>query len=371
MTDQPALRVGVIGAGNIATLAHIPGLLHSGAADVAAICDRDIDRAEAAAERFGIRAVFGDYQQMLEMAPLDAVTVATPPLEHAPATVTALAAGLHVLCEKPLATNLSDAVRMVEVAEEAGLVLAMNMHFRVLRESVALKAAVDAGQFGQLSAVHIRYLRNDFFPPPGSWANVPDVSGGGALADMGSHLIDLALWLTGSSDATLVDADLRRTDRTTTGTATEPGALGEDFASIRMRTDAGATVSIECSWGYFGPDESRIQLIGSRGGADVAAVGSSSPALRFYSIAEDGHVSPARAPAPGHDAADLVSFAVATRGSSSRGPRTGANRRSRLWYRTMASFVAAARGEGPPIATGRDGLAVQRILEAAYGSRPS
>jgi predicted dehydrogenase len=71
------------------------------------------------------------------------------------------------------------------------------------------------------------------------------------------------------------------------------------------------------------------------------------------------------------DEADRVSFKVATRGSSSRGPRSGVNRRSRLWYRTMAGFVAAVQGqaEAAPIATGRDGLAVQRILEAAYRPR--
>lgn len=363
------IRVGVIGAGNIATLGHIPGLRRSGAARVVAICDREPERARAVAARFGIGAAYDDAVVMLDAVDLDAVTVATPPIAHAPAVLAALERGRHVLCEKPLATTVADAQRMVETAERAGLVLAMNLHFRVLRETLALKAAVDEGRLGRIRYVHIRYLRGDFFPAPASWVRDPGHSAGGALADMGSHIIDLAFWLAGARVATSVDAHLHETDLDGVGGAARPAAWSEDFASVRMRLDTGATATVECSWGYFGSDESRIQIIGERGGADVFPLrGRRSGTLRFFdqhdAVGEPGRQMESPA---GQDVRRL-SLAIATGAPSSSQPRPVRNRRTRLWYRSMASFVAAVRGDGPAVATGRDGLAVQRVLEAAYRS---
>lgn len=364
------LRLGVIGAGNIATLAHIPGLLRTRDADVVAICDPDVSRAAAAQERFGIEHAFDGYERMLEVVPLDAVTVATPPVTHSGAVLAALDRGLHVMCEKPLATTVADAERMVERADRAGLTLAMNFHFRVLTDGLALKSAIDAGRLGAIQYVHIRYLRNDFLPPPGSWARDRRISGGGSLMDMGSHLVDLALWLAGASGASSVDAHMHRTGPARDLPAPEPAASVEDFASLHMRLDTGASATVECSWAFFGPDERRIQVIGDQGGAEVTARRDGrSAGLAFYAPDPDGGVTRSLA-ASGRREAGSVSYAVATGAPSprkSRPPGTR-NRRGRLWHRTMASFVAAVRGKRDPVATGRDGLAVQRVLEAAYRS---
>ncbi len=368
MTSSDVLRVGVVGAGNIATLAHLPGLQRAPGARVVAICDRDIGRAEVAASRFGIEGVYDDHRQMLERSALDALTIATPPAEHTPLALAAIEQGLHVLCEKPLSTNVGDAEAMVQGADRAGVVLAMNLHFRVMRESLALKAAIDAGHLGSVRYIHIRYLRHGFFPPTGSWVKDPAISGGGALADMGSHLIDLAMWLTGSRQATKVASHLHSIERGHRDTAARGIEEGEDFASLRWLTDRGVVVTVECSWGYFGPDESRIQVIGAHGGADVFVKAGRSGSFRFYSLSDDGRVTEAPFPHGSLQDRGSASLAVMTRGSSARGPRTGPNPRSRLWFRTVASFVTAARGEGVPVASGRDGLVVQRIIEAAYAS---
>lgn len=368
---RPPLRVGVIGAGNIATLAHIPGLLKTGDAAVVAICDPDESRASAAAERFGIAAVFDGHDRMLRGTTLDAVTVATPPVSHAPAVLAALDAGLHVLCEKPLATSVVDAERIVERADDNGLVLAMNLHFRALRESLALKAAIDDGRLGAIHYVHIRYLRNDFVPAPGSWARVRGISGGGSFTDMGSHLIDLALWLAGADAATSVDAHMHGFSAATPDPGSAPTAQVEDFASVRLRLDTGASATVECSWGFFGADERRIQVIGERGGAEVVVRRDGrSGGLVFYSTDVEGAVAGSIGTRSKPGAASGVSYGVATGAASARRTRRPAtrNRRGRLWHPTVASFVAAIRGEGLPVATGRDGLAVQRILESAYRS---
>jgi predicted dehydrogenase len=361
---QP-LRVGLIGAGNIATLGHIPGLRRTGDARVVAVCDRDLARASAVAARFGIGAVYDDHRRMLREVPLDAVAVATPPSAHAPVVLAALRAGLHVLCEKPLATGLADAERMVAAADRAGVILAMNMQFRMLRETMALRSAVEQGYLGSVHYAHLRYLRHDFPPRPGSWTTVRRLSGGGALSDMGPHIIDLALWLSGARSALSVDAHMHPRDGDAPAVGRPAGEPPvEDFASLRMRLDTGATAVVECSWRYPGTDESRIQLVGDRGGADVSPRSGGRPMLvRFFSP-EGAHPVTA---APGHpapeDFAHLPGLALATGATWRPQPR-----RARLWHESMASFVAAIRGEAPPVATGRDGLAVQQVLDAAYRS---
>jgi predicted dehydrogenase len=361
---QP-LRIGLIGAGNIATLGHIPGLHRTGDARVVALCDRDLARASAVATRFRIGGVYDDPRRMLREVPLDAVTVATPPSAHAPAVLAALRAGLHVLCEKPLATGLADAERMVAAADRAGVILAMNMQFRMLRETMALRAAVEQGYLGSVHYAHIRYLRHDFPPRPGSWTTVRSLSGGGALSDMGPHVIDLALWLCGARSALSVDAHMHPR----AGEAAAVGRPGheppvEDLASLRLRLDTGATAVVECSWRYPGTDESRIQLIGDRGGADVSSrQGGRTMFLRFFSLEGAPTTTAGPGPPSSEDFAHLPGVALATGATWRPQPR-----RARLWQRSMASFVAAVRGQAPPVATGRDGLAVQQILQAAYRS---
>ncbi|CAN5807750.1 Gfo/Idh/MocA family oxidoreductase [soil metagenome] len=361
---QP-IRVGVIGAGNIATLGHIPGLRRTRDAEVVAICDQDLTRANDVAARLRIGAAYDDHRRMLGEVPLDAVTVATPPSGHAPVVLEALRVGVHVLCEKPLATNLSDAERMVEAADRAGVILAMNMQFRMLRETMALRSAVESGHLGRVHYAHIRYLRHDFPPRPGSWTTERRLSGGGALSDMGPHVIDLALWLCGASSARSVEAHMHPTaprGSDVGARASEP--LVEDFASLRLRLDTGATAVVECSWRFPGTDESRIQLVGDRGGGDVSVwAGGRTAPLRFFTQAQDDEPPASGGPQPPDASVRLPSLAFATGATWRPQPR-----RARLWYASMASFVAAIRGQAPPVATGRDGLAVQQVLDAAYRS---
>ncbi|HMP38855.1 MAG TPA: Gfo/Idh/MocA family oxidoreductase, partial [Roseiflexaceae bacterium] len=124
------LRIGVVGAGMITTRGHIPTFRQIPGVEIAAICDTNLERAQAAAAEFGIPAAYGDYREMIEKSRLDAISVGVPNAFHAPASIAGLEAGLHVMCEKPLATSLADGEKMVEAAKRAGRVLAINMSQR-------------------------------------------------------------------------------------------------------------------------------------------------------------------------------------------------------------------------------------------------
>ncbi len=113
-TAGRTLRVGIIGTGGIASGAHIPGYQRTPGVELYAACDVVEERAQAMAEKFSIPHVFTDYEQMLKLPELDVVSVCTPPFAHKDATIAALQAGKHVLCEKPMALNGREAQEMVD-----------------------------------------------------------------------------------------------------------------------------------------------------------------------------------------------------------------------------------------------------------------
>ena len=119
MTDK--VRVGVIGTSWYADLAHLPRIKSHSRAELAAVCGRNRERAEEMAGKYESPLVFTDYRDMIEKGHLDAVIVSTPDDLHYPMTMDALDAGLHVLCEKPMALNLAQAKEMYEKAESAGV----------------------------------------------------------------------------------------------------------------------------------------------------------------------------------------------------------------------------------------------------------
>lgn len=231
MLAKKTLRVGVIGVGGYACLVHIPALRQTGRAEVTAICRRDPARLAMAQEAFAIPRAFTDWQQMLDEAELDAVVVSTPHHLHAAPTIAALERGLHVLVEKPMALTSADSWAMVRAAEQAKRILMVSYSLRLEGRWQAVKQLIadrTIGQLRQINAAHcfyrrwfwqtaedpadIRPLLRALTPLPDefvldwgrTWHGKPDEMGGGAFADLGSHQIDLLLWLAGAPAAEVV-----------------------------------------------------------------------------------------------------------------------------------------------------------------------
>jgi predicted dehydrogenase len=235
------LRVGLIGAGNIAehhlrAFIEFPEIVH-----LAAVSDRVVARAERLAAASGHEPrVYSDTAELLRSDDLDAVDICMPHDAHAPIAVAAAEAGLHVLVEKPMATSLAGCFEMVAAAERAGVTLMVAQNQRYLPTYRAAKAVLDSGELGPILALRTDSIQNwHGFLPDDHWQYDAVRAGGGVLINVAVHRIDLLRYLVGDVRA-VVAAECRTTDpRFVNGaedTATaileyENGALGTLFAT--------------------------------------------------------------------------------------------------------------------------------------------
>jgi len=200
------LRVGVIGASLYSDLRHLPALKSHPHADTVAICDVIRDRAEEMAKKYDIPFVSTDYREVIKKGNLDAIFVVTPDDTHHAITMDALNAGLHVMCEKPLAHNARQSREMYEKAEAVGV---KHMTFFSCRWSPHyryLKELIDEGYIGRCFDCHISLLTGWGRGGMYSWRYDRN-HGNGMLSEYGAHMIDLARWIIG--DIGKVNAHLR------------------------------------------------------------------------------------------------------------------------------------------------------------------
>lgn len=193
------VRVAVLGCGAATRTLHLPGARAAGF-EVTGFWSRTRSSAEAAAGEWGSGTVFDSADEALDPARADAVIVATPNALHADLAIRAAKGGLHALVEKPMATTLDDADAMIAAADAAGTVLMIAQTARFAPPVAAVRAAVRGGAIGELRSVRAT-LRNqgpDAWSPGAAWFAEPDLSGGGALMDLGVHLADAIRAITGS-----------------------------------------------------------------------------------------------------------------------------------------------------------------------------
>jgi len=254
------LRIGVIGAGAIAQLAHLPVLAKMRGAELAAICDNDRPKARALADRFGIPDAFADIEDLLELDDLDAVVVATPNHLHEPHVLSALAAKVHVLCERPLALNARGVERIVAASQRAGkMVLVANNH--LFRTDVqGLDRFVRGGELGKITGIRAGDYRLQRSTE--GWRLRRAEAGGGAFLDLGVPLLDLALWLTDFGDPVRVSAHMERSKG---AGSVEVGML------VQLTLGSGLVFACDVASDYVGQEERWwFEVIATRGSARMA-----------------------------------------------------------------------------------------------------
>jgi predicted dehydrogenase len=203
------VRVGLIGTSGWADELHLPVLASHNQAVLAAICGRNGPRARALADKYGVAQVFTDYRRMIEDAELDAVVVATPEDLHHPMVMAAVQAGLHVLCEKPLAFSAAQSAEMLAAVEQAGVKHMVQFTNRGLPHYRYLKRLLDDGYIG------VPY--HAYFTWPTGWGPAHDVNpyhwaydaarAKGVANELGAHMIDVARWFLG--DVVRVSASMQ------------------------------------------------------------------------------------------------------------------------------------------------------------------
>jgi UDP-N-acetylglucosamine 3-dehydrogenase len=240
MTRNEQIRVGVIGTSWFNDLLHLPALKSHSRARIAAVCGRNLVRAEEMAHKYDAEQAFTDYRAMLDQGNLQAVVIAVPDDLHYPMTMDVLDAHLHVYCEKPLAMNAGQAQKMLAKAQAAGVKHMVGFGWRNMLHFRYLRQLVDEGYIGQCYYAEFRfaggYARNADY----GWRFDPQ-RGTGIMGDLASHMIDLARQLLG--DITAVQARL-------TTHVDKPGADGQpmdtanDSAQLLVEFSTGARGTI-------------------------------------------------------------------------------------------------------------------------------
>ncbi len=198
------LRIGIIGVGNIADQ-HIRGYLtFSDDCEIVALTDLSAQRAEAKRAAFGLdnAVVYADPEQLITEADVDLVSIATPPSSHAPISIAALRAGIHVIVEKPMAASLEDCDAMLAAQRESGRLLSVVAQNRFRDDLAVLKEVLESGLIGSISHVRIDSAWWRGLPYYDLWwRGTWESEGGGPTLNHAIHHIDLSLWLLGRPDA--------------------------------------------------------------------------------------------------------------------------------------------------------------------------
>ncbi|WP_329268805.1 Gfo/Idh/MocA family protein [Streptomyces sp. NBC_01451] len=286
--DKPALGVGMVGYAFMGA-AHSQGWRTVGRVFdlptrpvLAAICGRDADAVKAAADRHGWAAAETDWRALIERDDVDLVDICTPGDSHAEIALAALAAGKHVLCEKPLANTVDEAVAMTAAAEEAegrGQFTMVGFNYRRLPATALARSMVAEGRLGNLRHVRVTYLQDWLVDPefPLTWRLRKETAGSGALGDLGAHIVDLAQYLVGEPLAgvsALTETFVRQrplpggptSGLTATATAGTGQVTVDDAAVFTGRFASGALASFEATRYATGRKNAlRIELNGERG----------------------------------------------------------------------------------------------------------
>jgi predicted dehydrogenase len=275
LAKKDYVGVGIIGAG-FARTTQIPGFRACEGARVVAIASARRENAERVAREFEIPFVGDDWRAVVEHADVDLVSIVSPPATHAEMTLSALAAGKAVLCEKPTAMNAEEAARMREAARDAGLVAHIDHELRFLPGRRKMRDMIRAGELGRVR--HAKFLfradsRSDAARPWDWWSD--SEQGGGVLGAIGSHAVDSLQWLLGAHvshvSATLATHVNERPDRET---GEMRRVTSDDEANLLLHfadseATEGATGAVSMSVVEAGRAEHRVEVFGERGALRV------------------------------------------------------------------------------------------------------
>ena len=331
------VRVGIIGAG--IGRQHLRGYLSVPGARVTAICDLDTTLAAQLAEENSLEAqIFSDFTALLEADCVDAVSVCVPNFLHASVASACLEAGIHVLCEKPLALNALEAQSIAEAARKSGKICMVGQVLRFRDDVLALKAEIESGKVGEIYYARAMARRTKGIPKWGGWFTQQKLAGGGPLIDTGVHILDLAWWLSScprpiaASGVAYDKFGPRKLGLGAGGAANEDGVFDvEDLAAGMVRFENGLSIHFEAAWAIHAErDERFCHLHGTQG----AILWDDAPKI----IDQNGAVTPLSS--GGGDA----------------------------WTREMAHFIGCIQNGTAPDPDAAQGVVMMQMLDALYQS---
>jgi predicted dehydrogenase len=269
MADR-TIRIGIVGAG-FARITQIPGFNNCEGARIVAIASARRDHAAAVAREFGIENVENDWRALVARDDLDLISIVTPVVKHCEMTLAALERGHAVLCEKPMAMNAGEALRMAEKARNTGVLALIDHELRFLTGRIKMRELLLRGEIGKVQHAKLTFRSDSRADPERPWNWWSDEKqGGGALGAIGSHVVDGFRWLLGA-EVSAVSANLATHIRERRD---ESGILRlvttDDEANLLLRfadsdLTEGATGNVSTSLVEPGKPEHRLEVFGTRG----------------------------------------------------------------------------------------------------------
>ena len=339
------LRIAIIGTGNISNV-HMSAYEKLDNVIVAAGCDINEKRVRTYCEKRSIPVFYTNHKDMLEKVNLDAVSICTWNNSHAQIAIDCLAAGVNVLCEKPLALNYEQAEKMKEAAQESTAMLMVGFVRRFDKRTLIMKDLLDKNRLGDLYYAKTGVIRR--CGNPTGWFADKSRSGGGPLIDLGVHMIDLCRYLMGKPKAVSVygatfeklgpRTDVKMLNRYRP--MDEGGICDvEDFASAMIRFDNGCVLSVEVSFTLHTANEKLYcEIFGTEAGAEIAPGFKIAGTMDGYNVDIEPKYSE-----------DKSNFQA-------------------MFDRQVAHFADCVENNKPSISPIEDGVELMKILDGIYES---
>jgi predicted dehydrogenase len=253
------IKIGIVGCGAHAQIAHMPFFKKNPACTLVAICDSNIRIIDHLCTKYQIPKKYQDFQEIIADTQIDALVISTPNYLHAPMTIAALKYGKHVFCENPMAINLDEATEMIKIAQSSGKKLALAANNRLRPDVQTLKNFIKEGELGDPYYIKSGWLigRREWILSP--WRRERLKSGGGAFLSLGTNLLDIGLYFLKNKKAASIFASIHKR---------EPEAEVEDTAMCIINFTDGTLLTIEVSWSLlFEDDFLYCNVFGKKGAA--------------------------------------------------------------------------------------------------------
>ena len=358
------IKVGLIGYGGIgrvhaAAYRAIPFYygLPAESIQIAGVATTRSATAQAAAHEIGCDFSTADYRELLARDDIDLVDICTPNRSHHEIALAAAAAGKHIYCEKPLAMSVAEAREMTEAADAAGIKAQLTFNFRFFPAIAQAQALIARGFLGRVFSFRGRYHRSSYISAdkPMSWRLRREITGGGALFDLGSHILDLLYCLLGEFAGVNGTLDTMIRQRPVTAGATEMATVDvDDIALLQARLPGGALGAVEISrLGTGATNDLVVEIFGERG------------AIR-WDLSEPGWLQVYDTRAADRGFAKLE--AVGRYPEAKMPDWTMTPDFTRAHAECQYRFIRAIWDDTPTAPSFADGLHIQRVMDAAERS---
>lgn len=251
-------RIAVIGLGGMAQLVHLPILSKLDNIEICAVAEKDKTKLFSVASKFGIKARYSNYAEMVDKEKIDAIIISTPTNTHKSIALECIGRKIPLLIEKPLGLDLKESIEIRDAARKGKVPVMVGMNLRFRPDSMLMKSFISSGDFGDLFYIRSNWLRR--WSSEQQWFMKKKESGGGVLIDLGIAVIDLALWLFDYEDIKTISA--QKFNHLTTSV--------EDSAVALIRTKNKSSINFEISWSMeYSKDFFGFSAYGTEGSAHL------------------------------------------------------------------------------------------------------